>query len=102
MHQAFLDTAAAALTTWSVTAVKLVSANSTACLAAVCADSMAFWLAATALLNMATALSVPAGAFFTALSTTVLTVFCTSAALPSIALASSAPVLLAMLYKSRP
>src|SRR6476661_412067 len=65
-----------ALTAVLATALKLASATSVACLTAFCTDSSALLPAATALLNTATAVSEPAGAFLAALSTSDMNFFC--------------------------
>src|SRR3954471_21052509 len=89
----------AAFTAGLATALKLASATSVACLTAFCTDSSALLPAATALLNTATAVSLPAGAFLDALSTTAMNFFCASAACDSKAFANSAVVPDAMSYR---
>src|SRR4051812_3655175 len=83
------------------TALKLASATSLACLTAFCTDSRALLPAATALLDTATAVSEPAGAFLAALSTTARNFFCTSANWPSKVRPNSAPVEDEMSYRWR-
>src|SRR6188768_2842077 len=85
-----------ALTAVLVTAWKLASATSAACLAAFCTLSKALLAAATAERTRATAFSVPAGAFFEAVSTRVMNFFCASATWASTALVTSALVSAAM------
>ncbi len=63
-NQRFLDELVAALVAWFVAAAKFDSTTSAAFLAEFWAVSMTLLLAVTALLNAATAVSVPAGAFF--------------------------------------
>jgi hypothetical protein len=82
-----------------LTALKLASATSVACLTAFWTDSRALLPAATALLNTATAVSEPAGAFLAALSTTAMNFFCASVAWASKVLPNSAPVPAAMSYR---
>src|SRR4051812_30893741 len=81
------------------TALKLASATSVACFTAFWTDSRALLPAATALLNTATAVSEPAGAFLAALSTTAMNFFCASVAWASKDLPNSAPVPAAMSYR---
>src|SRR4051812_47611635 len=81
-----------AFTAVLATALKFASATSAACLTAFCTDSRALLPAATALLNTATAVSEPAGAFLAALSTTARNFFCASAACDSKVFANSAGV----------
>src|SRR4051812_4936813 len=88
-----------AFTAVLATALKLASATSVACLTAFCTDSRALLPAATALLNTATAVSEPAGAFLAALSTTARNFFWASEACDSNVLPNSAPVVAAMSYR---
>src|SRR4051812_8438262 len=83
------------------TSLKLASATSVACVTAFWTDSRAFLPAAIALLNTATAVSEPAGAFLAALSTTARNFFCASVACDSKVLPNSAPVPAAMSYRWR-
>src|SRR3954451_25461654 len=72
-----------AFTAVLATALKLASATSVACFTAFCTDSRALLPAATALLNTATAVSLPAGAFLAALSTMLMNLRCASVAVAS-------------------
>ena len=60
-------------------ALKFASATSAACLLAFCTLSNVLFAAATADLTSATALSLPAGAFLTAVSTIAINLACASA-----------------------
>ena len=102
LRAAFLAAAPAflaAVVALVVTALKLASATSEACLTAFCTDSNALLAAATALFIMATAVSEPAGAFLAALSTRAANWAWPSATLPSKALLNSALVPEAMSYR---
>ena len=94
-----LRPAAATLVALAVAALKLASAMSVACLTAFCTDSNALLAADTALLNTATEVSEPAGAFLAAVSTSVLKLRCASTAWVSTALVNSVPVPEAMSYR---
>ena len=93
---AFLTASAAC----AVAAVKFAWAASTACLAELCAETKAFWLALMALLKKAMADSVPVGAFFVAFSINVAKPFCTSAMLACAALVNSALAPAMIFWKS--